>query len=49
MGNWLGPTNDTRALQVTPVFTQDTRPLPGVTISKKRRQARPSTYRTAAF
>ena len=47
MGNWPGPTDDTRALQVTPVLTQDARPLPEVTISKKRRQARPSTYRTA--
>ena len=49
MGNWPGSTDDARALQVTPVFTQDARRLPEVTISKKRRQARPSTYRTAAF
>ena len=49
MGNWPGPTDDTRALQVTPVFTQDARPLPEVTISENRLQARPSTYRTADF
>ena len=32
-----------------PVLAQDARPLPEVTISKKRRQARPSTYRTAVL
>jgi len=55
MGNWRGPAGDARpysgrpSLLRTPVLTQDARPLPEVTISKKRRQARPSTYRTAAF
>ena len=36
-------------LQVTPVFVQDGRYLPEVTISKRDCRARPSTYSPAVF
>ena len=42
MGNWP-------ALQVTPAFTQDARPLPEVTISKKKTAGPPVNLQDGGF